>query len=153
MPKEGTLSNPQISEQAPCGATVRNAIVSGDLAAMKSLVPEVETFQSDHGNVSASLELLKIEIARFEAEGGGVSAGSKSTVETPARKVVADAANTAAARGPVPPYGNAIHQAVMSGELAKMKAAASLAQNWLTTHGDVAAALQALKFEIAKRER
>jgi hypothetical protein len=147
------LSSPQISENAPCGATIRNAIVSGDLAAMKSLVPEVEKFQSDHGNVSASLEFLKIEIARFEAEGGGVAAGSKGTVPTPARKVVADAANKAAGPGSIRPYGCAIHQAVMSGELAKMKAAASLAQDWLTTHGNVGAALQALKIEIVKRER
>jgi hypothetical protein len=147
------LSSPQISEQAPCGATVRNAIVSGDLAAMKSLVPEVEKFQSDHGNVSASLELLKIEIARYEAEGGGVAAGSKGTVPTPARKVVAGAADNATGPGSIRPYGVAIQQAVMSGELAKMKAAASLAQDWLNNHGDVSAALQALKLEIAKRER
>jgi hypothetical protein len=147
------LTSPQISEQAPCGAAVRNAIVSGDLAAMKSLVPEVEKFQSDHGNVSASLELLKIEIARFEAEGGGVAAGSKGTVPTPAQKVVAGAADKAAGPGSIRPYGVAIQQAVMSGELAKMKAAASVAQDWLTNHGDVSAALQALKIEIAKRER
>jgi hypothetical protein len=120
---------------------------------MKSLVPEVEKFLSDHGNVSASLERLKIEIARFEGEGGGVTAGSKSTVATPARKVVADAANKAAGPGSIRPYGCAIHQAVMSGELAKMKAAATLAQEWLTNHGDVSTALQALKFEIAKRQR
>ena len=147
------MSSPQISEQTPCGVTIRNAIVAGDLAGMKSLVPEVEQFLSDHGNVGASLELLKIEIARFEAESAGVAAGSKTTVPTPARKVVADAASKAAGPGSIRPYGCAIHQAVMSGELAKMKAAASLAQDWLTNHGDVSAALQALKLEIAKRER
>ncbi|WP_375415201.1 DUF1843 domain-containing protein [uncultured Bradyrhizobium sp.] len=144
------MSKPQLSESTPCGAAIRNAIVAGDIAGMKALVPEVEQFMSDHGNVSASLELLKIEIARFEAEGGGVAAGSKSTVAVP-RKVAAGGADNAGA-GSIRPYGVAIQQAVLSGELANMKAAAGLAEEWLRNHGDVAAALQALKIEIAKRE-
>ena len=51
---------------------------------------------------------------------------------------------------PVPPYGVAIQNAVASGDLAKMKQAAAEAEAYLHQHGDVSAALEALKIEIAK---
>ena len=51
--------------------------------------------------------------------------------------------------GAVPPYGEAIQQAVASGDLAKMKAVAKDAEAFLA---DVPAALQKLKSEIAKLE-
>ena len=54
--------------------------------------------------------------------------------------------------GPVPPYGAAIQQAIATGDLAKMKEVAAQAQRYLAKHGDVAAALEALKIEIAKIE-
>jgi hypothetical protein len=52
--------------------------------------------------------------------------------------------------GSVPPYGEAIQQAVASGDLAKMKAVAQEAEAFLA---DVPAALQQLKSEIAKLEK
>ena len=52
----------------------------------------------------------------------------------------------------VPPYGAAIQQAIASGQLAQMKAAASQARQHLAEVGNVSAALEALKIEIAKLE-
>jgi hypothetical protein len=52
--------------------------------------------------------------------------------------------------GSVPPYGEAIQQAVASGDLAKMKAVAQDADEFLA---DATAALQQLKDEIAKLEK
>lgn len=51
------------------------------------------------------------------------------------------------------PYGVAIQQAVASGDLAKMKAAAAAAEHHLAQYGNVSAALEALKIEIAKLEK
>jgi len=50
------------------------------------------------------------------------------------------------------PYGVAIQEAAASGDLAQMKAAAKLAEAHVKEHGNVAAALEALKIEIAKLE-
>jgi Domain of unknown function (DUF1843) len=52
----------------------------------------------------------------------------------------------------VRPYGVAIQQAVASGDLQQMKAAAASAEKYLSDHGDVSAALEALKIEIGKAE-
>lgn len=57
------------------------------------------------------------------------------------------------AEGPIPPYGVAIHQAVASGDLDQMKAVAQAAEDYLDSHGNVSAALEALKVEIAKLEQ
>lgn len=54
--------------------------------------------------------------------------------------------------GPLPPYGEAIQQAVASGSLTKMKAAAKSAESYLAKWGNVPAALEALRLEIAKAE-
>lgn len=54
---------------------------------------------------------------------------------------------------PIPPYGVAIQTAVASGDLAKMKQAAADAEHHLQQHGNVSAALEALKIEIAKLEK
>lgn len=54
---------------------------------------------------------------------------------------------------PVPPYGNAIQQAIAKGDLAEMKKVASAAEKHLKEHGNVAAALELLKIEIAKVKR
>jgi hypothetical protein len=51
------------------------------------------------------------------------------------------------------PYGVAIHEAVASGDLDRMRATAKQAEEHLRRTGDVAAALEALKVEIAKLER
>jgi uncharacterized protein DUF1843 len=53
----------------------------------------------------------------------------------------------------VPPYGVAIQEAVASGDLKKMKAAAQQAEAYLKESGNVPAALEALKLEIAKLEK
>jgi uncharacterized protein DUF1843 len=53
----------------------------------------------------------------------------------------------------VPPYGPPIYEAIASGELRRMKAAAKHAESFLAKHGDVGAALEALKIEIAKLEK
>jgi hypothetical protein len=52
----------------------------------------------------------------------------------------------------VPPYGPAIHQAIAGGNLARMKEVAASAESHLAQHGNVCAALEALKIEIAKLE-
>ena len=54
---------------------------------------------------------------------------------------------------PLPPYGTAIHQAIASGDLQKMKAMVVEAEKYLKEHGDVAAALAIMKAEIAKLEK
>lgn len=51
------------------------------------------------------------------------------------------------------PYGVAIHQALQGGDLDNMKKVRDEAQQWLSQHGDVGAALEVLKAEIAKAER
>lgn len=51
------------------------------------------------------------------------------------------------------PYGTAIHEAAVSGDLQRMRAMAQQAEEWLRETGDVAAALESLKLEIAKLER
>lgn len=54
---------------------------------------------------------------------------------------------------PIPPYGVAIQQAVASGDLITMKRVAAEAETYLKEHGDVAAALEALRAEISRHER
>ena len=53
----------------------------------------------------------------------------------------------------VPPYGPAIHDAIASSDLARMKETARQAQAWLDRYGDLSAALEVLKGEIARREK
>lgn len=54
--------------------------------------------------------------------------------------------------GPVPPYGVAIQEAVASGDLARMKQVAQQAEEFVARWGNIPAALEALKLEIAKAE-
>jgi hypothetical protein len=49
-------------------------------------------------------------------------------------------------------YGVAIQQAAVSGDLAKMREIRAQAEAHLANHGDVSAALEMLKAEIAKAE-
>lgn len=53
----------------------------------------------------------------------------------------------------VPPYGVVIQEAIASGDLAKMKAAAKQAEAYLQEWGNVPAALEALKQEISRQEK
>jgi hypothetical protein len=54
---------------------------------------------------------------------------------------------------PVPPYGPAIHQAIATGDLTHMKQVAKQAEDYLHQAGDLPAAVEILKTEIAKLER
>jgi hypothetical protein len=49
-------------------------------------------------------------------------------------------------------YGPTIHEAIRSGDLNRMKQVAKEAEQYLRQVGDLPAALQALKIEIAKAE-
>lgn len=49
-------------------ATIHHCIARGDLNEMKKLVAQAEQHLKDHGDVRASLELLKAEIAKVEAK-------------------------------------------------------------------------------------
>jgi len=49
-------------------------------------------------------------------------------------------------------YGVTIHDAILSGDLARMKQIAKEAEDYLQQAGHLPAALQALKLEIAKAE-
>lgn len=53
----------------------------------------------------------------------------------------------------IPPYGPAIREAVASGDLEEMRRVANDAEEHLREVGNVAAALELLKSEIAKAER
>ena len=101
------------------GVAIHDAIASGDLNRMKALAHEAEAFLEKHGDVRASLQALESEMARIDN-----------------------------GPNPVPPYGVAIHEAISSGDLNRMKAVAAEAEAWLKQRGNVSAALQALKNEI-----
>ena len=55
-------------------------------------------------------------------------------------------------RGPVPPYGPPIQEAIAKGDLARMKQLAAETEKFLQESGDVPAALEVLRIEIAKHE-
>jgi hypothetical protein len=55
-------------------------------------------------------------------------------------------------QGPQPLYGVGIHHCIARGDLPEMKALVKEAEQFLREAGDVSAALEALKIEIAKRE-
>jgi hypothetical protein len=50
-------------------------------------------------------------------------------------------------------YGPPIHEAIAKGDLNEMKSLAQQAEEHIRSHGDVHAALEYLKMEIAKLER
>ena len=54
----------------PYGVAIQQAIASGDLNRMRSLVGETEDFLRRSGDVRAALELLKLEIHRAESGRG-----------------------------------------------------------------------------------
>lgn len=58
-----------------------------------------------------------------------------------------------AAQHPITPYGVAIHQAMSAGDLTQMKALLAKAEALLEQQGNLAAAIEVLKLEIAKLER
>jgi len=113
----------------PYGTAIQQAVASGDLQKMRAAAEAAEEHLRQHGDVAGSLAALKIEIAKAEAKAGGQ-----------------------AALHPVPPYGPAIQQAIAGGDLARMKETAASAQAFLAQSGNVGAALEALRVEIAKLE-
>lgn len=104
------------------GVCIQEAIASGDLSKMKSVAAEAEQYLAEHGNISAALEALKVEIAKSEAK----------------------------IPPPIPLYAAAIQQAVASNDLGRMKSLAAQAEQQIATHGNISSALEALKIEIAK---
>ncbi|WP_434623051.1 DUF1843 domain-containing protein [Azospirillum sp. B2RO_4] len=50
-------------------ATMTEAIAGGDLATMKQVAAEAEQHLATYGDVPALLQLLKVEIAKAEANG------------------------------------------------------------------------------------
>ncbi|BEU72028.1 hypothetical protein MAFF211271_15830 [Ralstonia syzygii subsp. indonesiensis] len=53
----------------------------------------------------------------------------------------------------IPPYGVAIHDAIVGGDLKKMKALLSHAETVLDEQGDLRTAVELLRLEIARAER
>ncbi|AMP70601.1 MULTISPECIES: DUF1843 domain-containing protein [Ralstonia solanacearum species complex] len=53
----------------------------------------------------------------------------------------------------IPPYGVAIHDAIIGGDLKKMKTLLSQAETVLGEQGDLRTAVELLRLEIAKAER
>lgn len=58
-----------MAEIPPYGVAIRSAAATGDLEAMKKAVAAAERHVAEHGDISAALELLKIEIAKREKHG------------------------------------------------------------------------------------
>lgn len=106
-------------------AAVQEAAASGDLAKMKQVCQAAEAHLAEVGDVSAALQVLKVEIAK-----------RGKTTAPPSIK----------------PYGVAIQQAVASGDLNQMKAICQQAEEYLKNYGDISAALQVLKAEVSKLE-
>jgi hypothetical protein len=65
MPEKGYKPN---GPRPLYAVTIHHCVAKGDLAEMKALVLEAERHLHDHGDVSAALEALKIEIAKLQAK-------------------------------------------------------------------------------------
>ena len=100
---------------------IQEAIKCGDINAMKTILVEADAFLKDYGDVGAALELLKAELA-----------GPKHQT------------------GAVPLYGVIIHEAIASGDIARMKDVLAAAEAQLAKAGDVGAALTALRAALGK---
>jgi hypothetical protein len=50
----------------PYGVAIHQAIASGDLQNMKTLLSEAESIVQQQGDLRTALELLKVEIAKLE---------------------------------------------------------------------------------------
>jgi Domain of unknown function (DUF1843) len=66
MPEEQSTRQVQIKVY---GVPMRDAAAKGDLAEMKALAAQAQQHLAEHGDVSAALEVLKLEIAKLEASG------------------------------------------------------------------------------------
>ena len=56
-----------MSDVRPYGVAIQQAVASGDLQTMKSILQTAEEHIATYGDVSSALEVLKIEIAKLEA--------------------------------------------------------------------------------------
>lgn len=108
------------------GVPIQDAIAGGDLTRMKEIAAEAETYLGEHADISAAYEALKAAIIKADP---GWKSGR-----------------------PLPPYGVAIHNAIASGDLAKMRAVAAEAQQHLSAYGNVGAAVEVLNAAIAKAQ-
>lgn len=100
---------------------IQEAIESGDINAMQAIENEANAYLKDHGDVSAALELLKAELERLKHQ-----------------------------TGVVPLYGVIIHEAIASGDCARMKDVLATAEAQLAEAGDVRAALTALRAALSE---
>lgn len=100
---------------------IHEAVKSGNINAMKTVLAEAEAYLKDHGDVSAALELLKVEIARIKHKAG-----------------------------PIPLYGVVIHEAIAAGDVERMKEVLAAAEAQLAESGDVRAALTALRAALSE---
>ena len=100
---------------------IHEAVKSGNINAMKTVLAEAEAYLKEHGDVSAALELLKVEIARIKHKAG-----------------------------PIPLYGVVIHEAIAAGDVERMKEVLVEAEVQLAEFGDVRAALTALRAALSE---
>jgi hypothetical protein len=62
MPSDPSVKAPL----PPYGPAIQDAVASGDLAKMKAVARQAERFVAEFGDIPASLEALKLEIAKLE---------------------------------------------------------------------------------------
>jgi hypothetical protein len=62
------VDRPNQIHQPLYAVTIQHVGAGGDLAAMKKTAAEAEQHLAQYGNVSAALEVLKMEIAKLEAK-------------------------------------------------------------------------------------
>jgi hypothetical protein len=65
------MANIERGAVPPYGPPIHEAIAKGDLAHMKQLAAQTETFLQESGDVAGALELLRIEIAKHEYKSKG----------------------------------------------------------------------------------
>ena len=100
---------------------IQEAAKSGDIDAMKTIQSEANAYLKDHGDVGAALELLKAEMERLKQQAGVI-----------------------------PLYGVIIHEAIASGDCARMKDVLATAEAQLAEAGDVRSALTALRAALGE---
>lgn len=100
---------------------IHEAVKSGNISVMKDIQGAAETYLKDHGDVSAALELLKVEIARIKHKSG-----------------------------PIPLYGVVIHEAIVAGDVGRMQEVLAAAESQLAEAGDVRSALSALHAALSE---
>jgi len=123
----------QSSEQALYGVGIHEAIKSGDMRRMKAIAKEAEQYLGEMGDIRAALEILKGEILR-----GGTDHPHPEPPPPPPSP------------GPIPLYGVIIHEAIAAGDVEKMTSLVKEAEAHVKEHGNIRAALTALRAELGK---